>query len=131
MTRATSRLASNTGTPVKARSSLRVLRRKPMQSMTTRPAPASRSAPAARARAPALERGDARLDVAHDLLLADEPRRAAGEARHQDLVVAGRRQRRDGRAREAVERAGLAYLDAGAHDRRHLRHDVGPGRLAD
>ena len=47
-TRATSRFATRVGAPVRAAISSRVLRRKPMQSMTTRPAFAARSAWAAR-----------------------------------------------------------------------------------
>ena len=71
-----------------------------------------------------LEGGDARLHARQHVRLADEDRRRVGQSRHEDLVVALRRQPRDGRAVEAVElgrvrfpagsrvRAGWAAADA-------------------
>jgi hypothetical protein len=79
----------------------------------------------------ALERGDARLDVADDLLLAEEDRGAVGEPGDQDLVVAGGGQGGDLSGAEAVEDTCLADVHRGPHDRGHLGDDVHPRRLPD
>jgi hypothetical protein len=78
-----------------------------------------------------LKTGDALLDQADDLLLAHENARAVEQARDEDLVVVGRLQRVDVRASQPVERPGLADVDAGANDGRHVGHDVRARRLAD
>ncbi len=74
-----------------------------------------------------LQRGDPRLDAGDHVALAHEDRRAVGQARDEDLVVAVGRERRDLVAAQPVERARLDDLHVAAEHRRHVRHHVTAG----
>jgi len=83
------------------------------------------------AHAERVELGDHPLDSGRDAALADEDRRAVGQARHQHLVIGLRRQLRNLVTAQAVEGAALEDLDVGAQHVGHRRDDVDSRSLAD
>jgi len=71
------------------------------------------------------------LDQADDLLLAEKDGRTVLQSRDQNLVAAGGHKRLDLGARQTVQRAGFANVDAGADQGGHLGDDVRTWGLAD